>query len=157
MQPSVTFLNIHGGEPVKKKNRRYDKHPRLAGLLEDLRFIPGDKRDGIISGVMGILKISAPNLLDRYVLDFPLDIKRRRWYDRDPYLWLLINGLRYAPIKLLKEVTHHLQENIGGKTSRNNPACADTKERSILKGKIKKNTGNRKIPVKSITRKRRSR
>jgi hypothetical protein len=132
---------------VKRKNRWYDKYPHLAELLEELRFARPNKRDAHISGVMGIIKLDAPNLLERYVLDFPLDIKRRRWYDRDPYLWLLYNGLKYANKKLLITITKYLQASIDARTPRNDPACADTKERSILKGKKKKKTRNRKIAI----------
>lgn len=35
-------------------------------------------------------------------MEFPLEILRRRWYDKDPYVWLLFNGLRYAEIRVLE-------------------------------------------------------
>ncbi len=94
---------------MKRKSRWYDQYPKLAIYLERLNGIPGDQRDCLISGVMTIIKQNAPNLLERYVLDFPLDIQRRRWYDNDPYLWLLFNGLQYADKPLLTEVTQYLQ------------------------------------------------
>jgi hypothetical protein len=99
---------------MQRKNRWYDKHPKLALLLESLCTVKGSQRNTIISGIMEIIKLSTPNLLEQYVLDFPLDIKRRRWYDRDPYLWLIFNGLRYANAKLLTNVTRFLQEEISG-------------------------------------------
>lgn len=143
--------------PMRKNNRWYDKHPTLAVLLENLRDISGEKRDAIISGVMGVIKLDAPNLLDRYVLDFPLDIKRRRWYDRDPYLWLIFNGLKYASKKLLTAVTKYLQVNAGARTTLNDRSCADTPERFILKEKKKKNTVKRKRVLSPKTNKRRNR
>jgi hypothetical protein len=97
---------------MQRKNRWYDKYPQLALLLESLCTIKGSQRNTIISGIMEIIKLATPNLLEQYVLDFPLDIKRRRWYDRDPYLWLIFNGLKYADAKLLKNVTRFLQKEI---------------------------------------------
>jgi hypothetical protein len=104
-------LSSWKGKIVKRGNRWYDKHENLAILLENLQTLNEIKRDAIISGVMEIIKLHSPNLLERYVLDFPLDIKRRRWYDRDPYLWLLFNGLQYADGKLLTKVTNFLDKN----------------------------------------------
>jgi hypothetical protein len=46
-------------------------------------------------------------------MDFPLDINRRRWYDKDPYLWLIMNGLKYASDELLASVTKYLSVNKG--------------------------------------------
>jgi len=93
---------------MKRNNRWYDKHARLAKLLEGLKELPEKGRDSVIPGIMSLIKENAPNLLERYVLDFPLDIQRRRWYDKDPYLWLIFNGLQYAPKKLLEKVTEFL-------------------------------------------------
>jgi hypothetical protein len=102
---------------MHRKNRWYDKHPKLALLLEGLCTIKGSQRNTIICGIMEIIKLSTPNLLEQYVLDFPLDIKRRRWYDRDPYLWLIFNGLKYANSKLLTNVTRFLHEETSGTIS----------------------------------------
>jgi hypothetical protein len=93
---------------MKRNMRWYDKYSELAKLLESLNKFSGVRRDELIAGVMMIIKQDTPNLLERYVLDFPLDIKRRRWYDNDPYLWLLFNGLQYASKPLLKKVTKFL-------------------------------------------------
>jgi hypothetical protein len=109
---------------VKRGNRWYDKHTNLAQLLEAIQKLKLQQRDAIISGIMEIIKRISPNLLERYVLDFPLDIRRRRWYDQDPYLWLIFNGLKYGNKKLLTAVTHFLQENISLRNHPRNPACA---------------------------------
>jgi hypothetical protein len=93
---------------LRKKSRWYDKHKRLAECLEGLRFIPRKSRDKIIGGVMAFIKEDQPDLLDKFVLDFPLDIQRRRWYDKDPYLWLVFNGLRYADKSILMKVMRYL-------------------------------------------------
>jgi hypothetical protein len=90
---------------MKRKLRWYDQYPKLAKSLESLNGLEEIRRDEIISGIMLLIKRNAPNLLERYVLDFPLDLQRRRWYDKDPYLWLIFNGLQYASTSLLEKVT----------------------------------------------------
>jgi hypothetical protein len=119
---------------MQRKNRWYDKYPQLALLLESLCTIKGSQRNTIISGIMEIIKLTTPNLLEQYVIDFPLDIKRRRWYDRDPYLWLIFNGLKYANSKLLTTVTRFLQKEISGTVVANKKASS---KRRL--GKEKKN------------------
>ncbi|HEX7511494.1 MAG TPA: hypothetical protein VF335_09355 [Chitinivibrionales bacterium] len=90
------------------KMRWYDKHETLALLLERFKAMAGERKTALIGGVMEIIKKDDPQLLDNHVMDFPLDRNKRRWYDNDPYLWLLFNGLRYAEIHLLKKVEHYL-------------------------------------------------
>ena len=95
---------------MRKRSRWYDRHKRLTECLEMLRLIPGKYRNMIISRVMVLIKEDQPDLLDKFVLDFPLDIQRRRWYDKDPYLWLIFNGLRYAEKPLITRVTRYLSK-----------------------------------------------
>jgi hypothetical protein len=93
------------------KLRWYDKNNRLSSLLESLKDMPAGKRDKLISGMMALVKSESSDLLDQFVMDFPLDINRRRWYDKDPYLWLIMNGLKYASDELLVSVTKYLSVN----------------------------------------------
>lgn len=91
-------------------NRWYDKYEKLGDQIDRLKFTKRSHRDQLVQGVMKIIKKDTPSLLDRFVMDFPLDILRRRWYDKDPYLWLIINGLKYADKDLLDKVTEFLEE-----------------------------------------------
>jgi len=93
---------------MNKTRRWYDAYPKLAFQFESLKSIPRSKRDRIISGVMTIIKENQPNQFEQFVLEFPLDINRRRWYDEDPYLWLILNGLRYVEEPLLSKISHYL-------------------------------------------------
>ena len=47
-------------------------------------------------------------LIDRHVLEFPMT-NRRRWYDKDPYSWLIINALKYANKDLITDVILYLK------------------------------------------------
>jgi hypothetical protein len=39
--------------------------------------------------------------------------RKDRWYDKDPYLWLLFNGLRFADTEVMKKVTLYQESNTG--------------------------------------------
>jgi hypothetical protein len=93
-----------------KDKRWYDKHPRLRGYLDSFKEMPQRPRNSLIRGIMGLVSKSNPELVDKFVLNFQLDPNRRRWYDRDPYLWLMFNGLSRANTSLLQSVTSFLSE-----------------------------------------------
>ena len=97
---------------MNKKLRWYDKHPKLAKLLEQFKGMPEKRKNKLVSAVMEIIHPLDPKLIEKHVLEFPLDIKRRRLYDMDPYLWLLFNGLRFANAEILKKTTCYLEENL---------------------------------------------
>jgi len=88
--------------------RWYDAHPEFAKQLELLKTAKRRKRDRTVAHVLEIITSDSPELLEKYLLDFPLDQKKRRWYDQDPYLWLMVNGLEHAKKKLLNKVTAFL-------------------------------------------------
>ena len=48
-------------------------------------------------------------LLNRYVIEFPMTYNRR-WYDKDPFSWLIINGLKYANKELLNKIITYLKK-----------------------------------------------
>jgi len=37
---------------------------------------------------------------------------KRRWYDQNPYCWLIINGLKYADDIFLQKVIDYLQREL---------------------------------------------
>jgi hypothetical protein len=97
---------------MKQKNRWYDKHEKLALQLETLKHEKAKKREKTAAAVLAIINDDAPNLLEKYLLEFPLDQKRRRWYDQNPYLWLMVNGLQHAGPRLLKKVSVYFDKTI---------------------------------------------
>ena len=90
--------------------RWYDKNGKLSKHLDSLKEMPGVKRDKIIIEIMVLIKENNPTLLDDFVGEFPLSLNRRRWYDKDPYLWLLFNGLKYANEDLIQKVISFFDE-----------------------------------------------
>ena len=97
----------------KRKNRWYDKYERLAICLERFKGMPHASRDRLIAGVFDILRQTNPDILEKQFIKFPLEILRRRWYDKDPYLWLLFNGLKFVDTEVLEMVTSYLELKAG--------------------------------------------
>ena len=91
-------------------NRWYDKYEKLGQLIDDMKNMAASQRDQLVRGIMKIMRKHSPDLLESFVLDFPLEYTRQRWYDQDPYLWLTINGLHHAELDLLETVTNFLEE-----------------------------------------------
>jgi hypothetical protein len=107
--------------------RWYDAFPKLSRQFESFKHMHPHTRDKLIADIMGMVKSVKPGLLEEFLMDFPLDLNRRRWYDRDPYLWLMINGLKYAPVDLLRQVEAYLQTH--------NPVPVSDKEESVVSRK----------------------
>ena len=91
-------------------NRWYDKYEKLGKFIDGMKDMAVSPRDHLVRGIMKIMRKRSPDLLENFVLDFPLELSRQRWYDQDPYLWLTINGLQYAEIDLLETVANYLEE-----------------------------------------------
>lgn len=91
--------------------RWYDKHKPLGKYLDSLKDMHPKKRDKLVRGILSLIREHHPDLLSESVMDFPLDLHRRRWYDKNPYLWLIFNGLSYAEATLRKKVSKYLHEN----------------------------------------------
>ena len=90
--------------------RWYDAYELLGKNIDRLKFMEKGRRDRLLVGVMRLIRQHCPTLLDQFVLEFPLEINRRRWYDKDPYLWLIVNGLKYAEDELRNAVAAYLED-----------------------------------------------
>ena len=93
---------------TKPDKRWYDRHPELKNLLNLLKDSQLSEQERIIGGMKEIIMEYDPELMDRWVLEFPLTTKRR-WYDKDPYSWLVINSLKYADSRLVSGVVFYLK------------------------------------------------
>ncbi len=90
--------------------RWYDQYEVLGRHIDSLKEMNSSHRDLLVRGIQEIIQQHSPGLLDESVLDFPLDLARQRWYDKDPYLWLTINGLQRADPDLLETVALYMEE-----------------------------------------------
>jgi hypothetical protein len=91
--------------------RWYDRYSKLGEYLDLMTELSPEKRDELVKGIMVIIKRENPDFLTDLVLQFPLDLFRRRWYDKDPYLWLVFNGLEYADDAMVGKVIDYFEEN----------------------------------------------
>ncbi len=93
--------------------RWYDKSKELRKYIESLKDMDKKKRDNILKDILVMIREDAPGLITSdSAIDFPLELNRRRWYDSDPYLWLIINGLKEAEDEFLQRVIKYLKENV---------------------------------------------
>jgi hypothetical protein len=92
------------------RKRWYDKHDGLAEALEALKGASKRDRDELVDQIKGILTRNDPHFIDKQCDKFPLSPFKRRWYDKDPYLWLVINALRYTDDQTITEVVSLLNK-----------------------------------------------
>jgi hypothetical protein len=96
---------------MKETKRWYDDIPGLRLHFEKLRNMDVERRNRIFEGIKKLDRDFDTRLIDQHVLDFPMEPKRR-WYDQDPYAWLIINSLRYASKNLLDRVIEYLDRSL---------------------------------------------
>lgn len=91
--------------------RWYDSH-RVGKQLDLLKSMAKKQRDPIVLIIMQIIKKYGSSFIDDAVIEFPLEPHQRRWYDEDPYLWIMFNGLQKADEKLLDEIATYLEDTL---------------------------------------------
>lgn len=89
--------------------RWYERYTVLSRNMDLMMDMDEERRDYLVRGIMNIIRRDSPTLLDDFVHDFPLDSQRRRWYDKDAYLWLTFNGLQYGSDQLISQVESYLE------------------------------------------------
>ena len=87
----------------------YKKYIILSNKLTDFRDIGTQQQETLIKGIMALVIDYDPDLLtcDK-ACEFPLSGGRKRWYDQDPYLWLMFNTLQMADTVLMNMVVNYL-------------------------------------------------
>jgi len=92
-------------------NRWYDNFPDLGARLNAFKDMNQEIRDPLLKGIMALVQQYDPSLLSyEKAFDFPLHLNRLRWYDKDPYIWLVFNTLKVADDTLLQSVENYLIE-----------------------------------------------
>ncbi len=94
-----------------RENRLYDKYLELRDYIEKLKDIDKSRRDKITLEIKDLIMEYDDNLIAKNVLDYPLPF-RRRWYDRDPFYWMVINALKYADDDLLTVILQYLKRQL---------------------------------------------
>ena len=94
---------------MNNKNRWYDKYENFAALLNRIKHLRKQDRENILIYIKDLISDIDPKLFDRHVHEFPLSVKRR-WYDKDPYSWLIINALKYVDDDAIEKITTQTNE-----------------------------------------------
>jgi hypothetical protein len=90
-------------------NRWYDANKKLRYYLESLQNVDRPMREKVVKDLMELVKEYDGQLLDRFAEEYPLEIRKQRWYDQNPYLWILFNGLRYASDEVIEMVIEYFE------------------------------------------------
>ncbi len=89
--------------------RWYDANRKLRFYLESLQKVDRPLREKIVRDLMELVKEYDGVLLDRFAEEYPLEMRKQRWYDQNPYLWILFNGLRYASDEVIDLVIEYFE------------------------------------------------
>jgi hypothetical protein len=130
------------------KNRWYDKHEGLANHLEALKILPKRRLNELLKDLITFARLLHPTLFEDHLLEYPLDLKRRRWYDDDPYLWLVVNGLRFTDDDVIGKVVAFFDKQLGLKPmkSRKTARKSTVKKRPVKKPVQKSSPGKSAKP-----------
>lgn len=92
--------------------RWYDKNKKLAKQIDSLVKINRDKKNSIIEGLLELIRNSNPDILNQFVIPTDIEQWHRRWYDKEPTYWIVLNGLKKAEDELLERVAEYLEKEI---------------------------------------------
>lgn len=90
-------------------SRWYDSNWKLRNYLESLKTVEPCLCEKIVRDLMDLVREYDPVLLDRFASEYPLADKKQRWYDQNPYCWILINGLEHASPEIIESVIDYFE------------------------------------------------
>ena len=93
-------------------NRWYDRNRKLKYYLESLQGLSRPLRAKIVREIMEVVRACDGALLDRFAGEYPLALRRQRWYDQNPYLWILFNGLEHASDEVIAKVIEYFENTL---------------------------------------------
>ena len=92
-------------------NRWYDRYPDLKVMFDKLQELKKGERDKIILELKDLIAGRDNCLFDKYVFEFSMPLQRR-WYDNNPFSWLVISALKYADEALITDIILYLKERL---------------------------------------------
>lgn len=66
----------------------------------------------IFEEVREIIQNKEPGVIDQHVDEFPLSADKRRWYDKEPYSWMIVNAMKFVRDDTLERVNRHLKDRL---------------------------------------------
>lgn len=95
-----------------QKRRWYDKHPEFAHHLELLKHLPRERAQIIFEEIRLIMQEREPDLIEEHIEEFPLSLNKRRWYDKEPYSWIIVNALKFSKDETLDLISDFLKKRL---------------------------------------------
>lgn len=94
-------------------SRWYDKRPQLGKGLDQFKEMEPQVREPILKEIIDLVEKEAPSLLsDEKTNGFRLDSAGLRWYEHDPFCWLVFNILEFASVAIWESVEVFLQKRL---------------------------------------------
>ncbi|RPJ08849.1 MAG: hypothetical protein EHM28_03190 [Spirochaetaceae bacterium] len=93
-----------------QKRRWYDINSELAWFFEQIQGMQNQDRVSVVQGILTIINKANPALIEDFISNYRMDLYHHRWYDSDPYLWLIYNGLSMGGKNLTTEVVQYLKQ-----------------------------------------------
>ncbi len=107
LRATVALSEGQNMKSIVRARRWHDKDPVLRIALQKLAELPERQQEVLMMDVQRIIIKYDDGLIERNVSKFAI---RRRWYDENPYTWLVINSLKYASPELRGKVSEFFLE-----------------------------------------------
>ncbi|MCG8572832.1 MAG: hypothetical protein MJB14_22090 [Spirochaetes bacterium] len=95
-----------------RNNRWYDAYPNFAYHLEKCKYLIESDLEKVMDQIKSIIMDYNADLLEKHVKDFPLDSKKRRWYDKNPYSWMVVNSIKFVDEVTIENITEFIDEHV---------------------------------------------
>jgi len=89
--------------------RWYDSNWRLKNYLDKLPTLNNELYEKIVKDLMELVREEDPKAFDRFAAYYPLSEQKQRWYDLNPYCWILVNGLKHVSPQIIEKVVHYFE------------------------------------------------
>jgi hypothetical protein len=93
------------------KKRWFDKYPDLRKSIDKLEDLNKRDRFEIVHGIEDLILNYDNEFFDRFARKFPFE-SSNRWYDKDPYAWLVINSIIYLDEDLITDIILYLKKKL---------------------------------------------
>lgn len=91
---------------MEENTRWYDK-TKLGKYIHKMQDLPKQKLDTILVDLKNLITQYDSDLISEHIIEFKLN--GMRWYDKDPYSWMIINSLKHADSILLDKIIYFFQ------------------------------------------------
>lgn len=96
---------------IKQRGYRwFDSSEPLARSIGLLKHLHKRRRDRVFDDIRKVIEDWSPGIFDKEVSGLTF---KRRWYDKDPYAWLVINVMEKVPEDLYPKIIEIIDQECG--------------------------------------------